>query len=566
MERMKIRMMTAWLLALVLLLQGCGSSGGNAGGDRTKVDVPTSADTATTGAAQNATTEDVPVPEPQDGLSATASAEEVAAFLAGGTWQMIEGGYAEGPASSELIFGADGSVTYRMPEDEAGSSYMEAKGSYAVSFETSDRPFPDILTLSFTELPSGMRAAMEAKLEDQPSDDFSFYIAHADWCDCLNLYITGNNVSSIVGEYLFSEMNQTSDTWSQKKGDTSAAVFDSGWVFQRVNESYKYGENGRAEPRKNADFHALIWIDGVSYLALTPMTVQEKTYAFSGDQKYYYFSYDGAPQIFEYNIADSMFDEGGPTKPYYDSIGRFPCTMAHVTTNAAGEVDSVEYYEYVNFMHWDKWNGVFGNGDSFGNFDALLDHYREVFPLMEDGYDPMDDKTFAGRLYNTYRGNWGDPLEFFSYAYADLNGDGTDEMMFGAVDENGQIVHQIFAIGKNDGMVHLIADAGYRTWLTVHTDNTILLGGSYSAASYSNYIYRLNESADDLDFVEGVYVDAVEDEDNPYFRVADTGQKDEYGDMVADLTPMTEQEADAMLAKYTEQKLNWTALGAGGGF
>ena len=87
-------------------------------------------------------------------------------------------------------------------------------------------------------------------------------------------------------------------------------------------------------------------------------------------------------------------------------------------------------------------------------------------------------------------------------------------------------------------------------------------GGSGGAGIYIQYIYRLNKNADGLELVEGIYFDAREDADNPYFFATPTGEYDEYGYDITDFKPIKEVQADAILAKYEERQLTWKPLAA----
>ena len=85
---------------------------------------------------------------------------------------------------------------------------------------------------------------------------------------------------------------------------------------------------------------------------------------------------------------------------------------------------------------------------------------------------------------------------YFSYAFVDLNKDGTDEMVIGADNNGYHTVNQVFAIGKKDGRVHLVASAGYRTYISIHTDGSWMWGGSGGTGLSTQYIYRIKEPAE----------------------------------------------------------------------
>ena len=90
-------------------------------------------------------------------------------------------------------------------------------------------------------------------------------------------------------------------------------------------------------------------------------------------------------------------------------------------------------------------------------------------------------------------------------------------------------------------------------------------GGSGGTGLSTQYIYRMNDSCDGDSFVEGVYIDASRDTDNPYFSAHPTGKTDAYGAEILDYIPIPEVEADAMFSKYEELVLDWEPLDRGFG-
>ncbi|MBR0091579.1 MAG: zinc ribbon domain-containing protein [Lachnospiraceae bacterium] len=541
---------------------GWETTGGNASTD--------TSNTGNTGNSGNTgSTEEPPQPENTGRLSADATPEEIEAFLAGGSWSMVNGGWGEGPATAEMIFGEDRSVTFRMPMDEAGSTYAEAKGSYSVSYETEERPYPDLLTLSFDRIPDELPADYaQLAVEDAPTEDFTFYIAASYYgSDYLNLYITGNSGYSVIADRLFKEENQTSDTHWNNENAGLYPVFDSGWVFYHNTEGSAPDPENAPALRANDDAYVMIWSDG-NGMSLSYMKMEEHTDVFAEGDRYYYFSYDGAPELISGDLVDfdNVTGHEYGNMPYNTGMGRMPCVMAHITTGPDAKITSFEYFTYAGFMHWEKWTGgssaSVSNATEFTSFDEVLAYYRDVLPTIKNvEYDESVEGTLAADLYNYYVGYWPEfPLTYFYYTFTDLNGDGADEMLIGSHDGTTATIHQIFAIGKPDGKVHLIASAGYRTWLMVYTDGSFNWGGSNSASSYSNYIYRLNDLSDMREFYEGFkYDDAEVTAGGPWFRAIATGEMYEgFYDMIYE--PITEAEADAMLSKYTEQTFQWKML------
>ena len=385
----------AMLLMATMLVTGCGSNATGSNTDRTKANPEGSAQTADSEGAQAETTtvlidtadtgatEESPTKGPLEAptrLSANATPEEVEAYLAGGRWEMIYGGWWEGPARSEMLFGADQSVTFRMPMDEGGNSYAEAKGSYSVSYATNESPYPDLLTLSFDHIPDEMTADYNISDEDAPTEDFSFFIACDGVGGCLNLYST--SLDSVIANRLFKEENQTSETWRMKKAGKTVPYYDSGWIFERYTEGAS-DDSAPPEPKANADFYAMIWADDIGDMAVSYMKMDEKTDVFDTGDHYYCFSNDGAPEIIGYEVNfDVMGDRGEENTPYHFGF-RMPCVIAHITTGADAKITSVEYFTFAGSMLWEKWTGelltdgddepVDGAKDEYGNFPGLYE-------------------------------------------------------------------------------------------------------------------------------------------------------------------------------------------------
>ena len=498
-------------------------------------------------------------------LSADATPEDIEAFLAGGSWSLQGGGDAMGTAAAEMIFGADDHVTFRYLTDYTIDAYVDVFGTYSVSYETDDRPCPDLLTLSFEDIPDELTPDYHISDEDAPTEDFSFYIAAGhNGFDCLNLYITGNSGYSVIADRLFKEMNQTSETWRENSEYGVYPNFESGWVFTRYTEGIDFDPENEPALRANDDAYVMIWEDG-NGMMVSYMKMEEHTDVFAEGDRYYYFSYDGAPEL----ISGHLLDFGTVTghlrgsMPYNSGMGRMPCVMAHITTGPDATITSFEYYTYAGFMHWEKWTGnTSANATDFTSFDEVLAYYREVLPTIDPYvYDESVEGTFAADLYTYYIGYWpADPLHNFYYTYTDLNGDGTNEMLVGAINDQYETVHQILSIGKQDGRVYMIASAGYRSFIDIHTDGTFSWGGSYSAGAYTDFVYRLNDAGDMREFIEGYKYDDLEElEGGPWFRAIPTGEMDE-GFYEMNYEPITEAEAEGMMEKYTIQSLRWSML------
>lgn len=104
--------------------------------------------------------------------------------------------------------------------------------------------------------------------------------------------------------------------------------------------------------------------------------------------------------------------------------------------------------------------------------------------------------------------------KFLGYAKIDLDGDGSDELIFGNKEEDGKnTVFNIYTIVNNK--IKIVASGGQRNTYSICEDNIIKNNGSNSATSGVVYFYKLSKG--NLKFQEGLIFDGEKNEKKPWF-------------------------------------------------
>ena len=129
-------------------------------------------------------------------------------------------------------------------------------------------------------------------------------------------------------------------------------------------------------------------------MMLSYMEMEERSDVFFPGDHYYYFSYEGAPQIISgYDVDYDVMGDRHGKMPYSTGMGRMPCVMAHITTGADAKIIGMEFFTYAGFMHWDKWTGnATDTGDTgFTSYEEVLNYYREVLPNIKKDKEESHD-------------------------------------------------------------------------------------------------------------------------------------------------------------------------------
>lgn len=141
------------------------------------------------------------------------------------------------------------------------------------------------------------------------------------------------------------------------------------------------------------------------------------------------------------------------------------------------------------------------------------------------------------------------PLESVGYALEDLDRDGKDELLIGALDRDfdGGMLYDIYT-EKDGEVVHVLSgherNRYYLQWLE---EGIYMIANEASNSAYSCAWYYYTLSDGELELIQGIVFDASEDEDNPWFMTDDTDWD------VSNDTHDTDGIAESLVEVYTKQ-------------
>lgn len=141
-------------------------------------------------------------------------------------------------------------------------------------------------------------------------------------------------------------------------------------------------------------------------------------------------------------------------------------------------------------------------------YGEILDNY---FDALLQGLEPAD---YLDKGLN-YLPAMVKDVEKVGYSLEDLDGDGTSELLIGAVGEN--YIYALYSVV--DGEEVMVINASERSTYQICSDGVILNRGSNSAASYGYNLYSF--AGGTLTFQDALVCDASLDEKNPWFYTRD---------------------------------------------
>lgn len=142
-------------------------------------------------------------------------------------------------------------------------------------------------------------------------------------------------------------------------------------------------------------------------------------------------------------------------------------------------------------------------------YGEILDSY---FDALLQGFGP---EQYIEKGLNILPGMVKD-VSKVGYCLEDLDGDGSTELLIGAVDE--PYIYAMYTV--KDGVETMVVDAGERNTYRLSSDDVFVNGGSNSAAQSAYFLYTFSGGM--LNFRDGIVFDATVDANNPWFYVQDT--------------------------------------------
>ena len=143
----------------------------------------------------------------------------------------------------------------------------------------------------------------------------------------------------------------------------------------------------------------------------------------------------------------------------------------------------------------------------------------------------------------------GDALENVGYALKDLDRDGKDELLIGALnrDFDGGMLYDIYT-EKDGEVVHVLSgherNRYYLQWLE---EGIYMIANEASNSAYSCAWYYYTLSGGELELIQGVVFDGSVDENNPWYLTYDTDWD------VSNDTHDTDGVAESLVEVYTKQ-------------
>ena len=165
--------------------------------------------------------------------------------------------------------------------------------------------------------------------------------------------------------------------------------------------------------------------------------------------------------------------------------------------------------------------------------------------VENESYDKLDEIEDLSPVFNYGKAN----SDILGYCYFDIDGDGTDELLFGedgAGEWNG-VIYGIYTV--RDGKVHCVDYGGDRNRFFYCGDGIIENNGA-DAAWYS--YHRFSKYSDGrFDLVEAVICDGERSFDEPFFHMT-AGQTEE------EAVPISEEKALEIIESYNTVDVRFT--------
>lgn len=182
---------------------------------------------------------------------------------------------------------------------------------------------------------------------------------------------------------------------------------------------------------------------------------------------------------------------------------------------------------------------------------AILDEFVETVRIAykdcveNESYDKLDEIEGLSPVFSYGKAN----SDILGYCYLDLDGDGTEELLFGedgAGEWNG-VIYGIYTV--RDGKVHCVEYGGERNRF-FYCGNGIIENNGADAAWYS--YHRFSKYSDGgFELIEAVICDGERSFDEPFFYMTG-GQTEE------EAVPISEEQALEIIEGYDTVDVRFT--------
>lgn len=180
-------------------------------------------------------------------------------------------------------------------------------------------------------------------------------------------------------------------------------------------------------------------------------------------------------------------------------------------------------------------------GTDYSGYDELIAQARDVLENFDGNYP--EEEPFSSVFYQ----NW--DYETLGYLIKDIDGNGVDELIFGANTDGWDkgswdgVIYDIYTI--DNGEVFHVLDGWERNRYYLCENGCIANEGSSSAfeSSYNYYTYSGNK----LNLVESVLYDSSKDEKNPWFYSTEVEPD------IKNAEPISSDKATEIMNKYVHK-------------
>ncbi len=168
-----------------------------------------------------------------------------------------------------------------------------------------------------------------------------------------------------------------------------------------------------------------------------------------------------------------------------------------------------------------------------GAYQQLLTAYAEALAqhLDVEGYFERELNHLVGMVNDSNQ---------IGYCLTDLDGDGRDELLIGAVGDPD--IYAMYTL--SDGTARMVIDAGERNNFRMDTQGRIFNRAACSAAQSGVFLFTF--TGGQLEMQESYVADYGVDMENPWFRVSDQNFDP------ATYTPVSNQEAEEILSRLED--------------
>ncbi len=184
---------------------------------------------------------------------------------------------------------------------------------------------------------------------------------------------------------------------------------------------------------------------------------------------------------------------------------------------------------------------------------AILDEFVETVRaaynecVENESYDKLDEIEELSPIFHYGKAN----SDILGYCYLDLDGDGTEELLFGedGAGEWNDVIYGIYTV--RDGKVHCVEYGGERHRFFYCGNGVIENQGS--AAAWYSYHKFYSYSDGKLELIEAVIHDAERSFDEPFFHMT-AGQTEE------EAVPISEEKALEIIESYDTVDVKFTTF------